>query len=138
MNAERLPFARDRTSREETGPGIRRKVLCYEERMTMVRIAFEAGAKGVEHSHPHLQCSYVESGVFDITIAGRTERLTAGDSFLGRRTPDIAQPRSRPGLSSTFSRRCVGTSFEFEAVLRGSSIANGRDGLGRYFGELRP
>ena len=83
MNAERLPFARDLDLPwQETGPGIRRKVLCYEERMMMVRIAFEAGAKGVEHSHPHLQCSYVESGVFDITIAGRTERLTAGDSFL--------------------------------------------------------
>jgi quercetin dioxygenase-like cupin family protein len=48
----------------------------------MVRIAFESGAQGVEHSHPHLQCSYVESGVFDITVAGRTKRLTAGNSFL--------------------------------------------------------
>jgi quercetin dioxygenase-like cupin family protein len=48
----------------------------------MVRVAFEAGAVGPPHSHPHVQCSLVERGVFDITIAGRTERLGAGDSFL--------------------------------------------------------
>ena len=48
----------------------------------MVRVVFRAGAVGPEHSHPHVQCSLVESGVFDITIAGRTERLRAGDSFL--------------------------------------------------------
>ena len=83
MNGERLPYARDsQLPWQEAGPGVRRKVLCYDDRIMMVRVAFEAGAKGVEHSHPHLQCSYVESGVFEITIAGRTERLTAGDSFL--------------------------------------------------------
>jgi quercetin dioxygenase-like cupin family protein len=83
MNNQRLPFARDADlAWQEAGPGVRRKVLCYDDRMMMVRVAFEAGAVGAEHSHPHLQCSYVESGVFDITIAGRTARLTAGDSFL--------------------------------------------------------
>jgi quercetin dioxygenase-like cupin family protein len=83
MNGKRLPYARNSELKwQETGPGVRRKVLCYDDRMMMVRVAFEAGAKGVDHSHPHLQCSYVESGVFEITIAGRTERLTAGDSFL--------------------------------------------------------
>jgi hypothetical protein len=35
----------------------------------------------VEHSHPHVQCSLVEDGVFD-TIAGVTRRLGRGDSFL--------------------------------------------------------
>ena len=48
----------------------------------MVRVAFEAGAVGAAHSHPHVQCSLVEQGVFDITIAGCTERLRHGDSFL--------------------------------------------------------
>ena len=40
------------------------------------------GAVGAPHSHPHIQCSVVESGVFDITIAGKVTRLKAGDSFL--------------------------------------------------------
>jgi quercetin dioxygenase-like cupin family protein len=67
---------------EPAGDGIRRKVLTYDAGVMMVRVAFEAGAVGSLHSHPHIQCSLVEDGVFDITIAGRTERLRRGDSFL--------------------------------------------------------
>jgi quercetin dioxygenase-like cupin family protein len=48
----------------------------------MVRVDFETGAVGPPHSRPHVQCSLVESGVFDIMIAGRTERLGPGGSFL--------------------------------------------------------
>ena len=62
--------------------GIRRKVLTYDAGVMMVRVAFEAGAVGALHSHSHIQCSLVEEGVFDITIAGRTEQLRRGDSFL--------------------------------------------------------
>ena len=77
------PFAFDGTTAwEPAGNGVRRKVLCYDKGVMMVRVVFTAGAVGPEHSHPHVQCSLVESGVFDITIAGRTERLRAGDSFL--------------------------------------------------------
>jgi quercetin dioxygenase-like cupin family protein len=76
-------FAFDReTDWEPAGEGIRRKILCYDSAVMMVRVAFEAGAVGALHSHPHVQCSLIESGVFDITIAGRTQRLRAGDSFL--------------------------------------------------------
>jgi quercetin dioxygenase-like cupin family protein len=76
-------FAFDRdTEWEAAGEGIRRKVLCYDNGVMIVRVAFEAGAVGTLHSHPHIQCSMVESGVFDITIAGEKQRLQAGDSFL--------------------------------------------------------
>ena len=34
------------------------------------------------HQHPHRQASYVESGVFDVTIDGKTERLVTGDTFF--------------------------------------------------------
>lgn len=67
---------------EPAGEGIRRKVLCYDAGLMTLRVAFEAGAVGALHSHPHVQCSVVESGVFDITIAGKTQRLKAGDGFL--------------------------------------------------------
>jgi len=67
---------------EPAGDGIRRKVLTYDDCVMMVRVAFGSGAVGAAHSHPHIQCSLVEDGVFDITIAGRTERLKRGDSFL--------------------------------------------------------
>jgi quercetin dioxygenase-like cupin family protein len=65
-----------------TEPGVRRKVLGYDDAVMMVRVAFEQGAVGSVHQHPHLQCSLVESGVFDVTIAGSTERLVAGDCFF--------------------------------------------------------
>jgi len=67
---------------EPAGTGIRRKILTYDAGVMMVRVSFEDGAVGAPHSHPHIQCSLVEEGVFDITIDGRTERLRRGDSFL--------------------------------------------------------
>lgn len=83
MNRKGLAFAFDHDiSWEAAGEGIRRKVLTYDSGVMMVRVAFEAGAVGAAHSHPHVQCSLVEQGVFDITIDGHTERLQKGDSFL--------------------------------------------------------
>ena len=83
MNRINQPFAFDSAIEwEPAGEGIRRKILTYNAEVMMVRVAFEAGAVGAAHSHPHIQCSLVEQGVFDITIAGRTERLRQGDSFL--------------------------------------------------------
>lgn len=77
------PFAFDAdTAWEAAGEGIRRKVLTYNPEVMMVRVAFVAGAVGVAHSHPHIECSLVEHGFFDITTAGRTERLKRGDRFL--------------------------------------------------------
>jgi len=83
MNRKGHVFAFDNEIDWETvGEGIRRKVLTYDSGVMMVRVAFEAGAIGAAHSHPHVQCSLVEEGVFDITIDGRTARLVRGDSFL--------------------------------------------------------
>lgn len=82
MDRKNEPFARDaELGWEPAGAGVTRKILTYRDEVMMVRVRFEAGAVGPPHSHPHIQCSLVESGVFDITIAGRTERLKAGDSF---------------------------------------------------------
>ncbi len=63
-------------------PGVKRKVLCYDDGIMLCRFAFEKGAIGPPHRHPHKQVSVVESGVFDITISGETHRLRAGDSYL--------------------------------------------------------
>ncbi|MCB8821812.1 cupin domain-containing protein [Microvirga rosea] len=83
MNRKGENFALDSELQwEPAGEGIRRKVLTYDLQVMMVRVSFEAGAVGAAHTHPHIQCSLVEKGVFDITISGRTERLKEGDSFL--------------------------------------------------------
>lgn len=67
---------------EPTEPGVKRKIMAYGSDLMVVRVVFEAGAVGKPHQHPHRQASYVESGVFDVTIDGRTERLKAGDTFF--------------------------------------------------------
>ncbi|MBI1207347.1 MAG: cupin domain-containing protein [Azospirillum sp.] len=66
----------------DLGGGLRRQLLGYQSAIMMARIAFEAGAVGALHSHRHVQCSYVESGVFEVTIGGRSQRLVAGDGYL--------------------------------------------------------
>ncbi|GAB3831422.1 cupin domain-containing protein [Hymenobacter jeollabukensis] len=65
---------------ESVADGVRRQVLAYGPELMLVKVAFEAGAVGAEHQHPHAQTSYVESGAFEYTIAGATRVLRTGDS----------------------------------------------------------
>ena len=61
---------------------VSRQILTFNDEIMMVRVIFKRpGPGGPAHSHPHVQITSVESGVFDLTIDGRTERLKAGDSF---------------------------------------------------------
>jgi quercetin dioxygenase-like cupin family protein len=67
---------------QDLGEGVRRKILSHDDNVMLVHVAFETGAIGKPHTHPHLQCTMVESGVFDVTISGNTRRLVAGDTFF--------------------------------------------------------
>lgn len=66
---------------ENVEPGIRRQILGFDHNLMAVRVWFEKGAVGAQHTHPHTQVSYVESGVFEVTIGDDVQTLTAGDSF---------------------------------------------------------
>jgi quercetin dioxygenase-like cupin family protein len=66
---------------EPTEPGVKRQILAHGRDLMLVRVVFEAGAIGAEHKPPHAQNSCVESGRFEITIAGETRVLGQGDSF---------------------------------------------------------
>ena len=61
--------------------GVRRKVMAYGDQVMLVRVEFENGAVGSLHSHPHVQVSNVESGVFEIEIDKDKKILQAGDAF---------------------------------------------------------
>ncbi|MDZ5449935.1 cupin domain-containing protein [Labrys sp. ZIDIC5] len=67
---------------QPTPDGNRRRILAYTDELMMVEFAFEKDGVGWLHSHPHIQSSYVAEGRFEVTIAGRTETLGAGDSFI--------------------------------------------------------
>ena len=63
-------------------PGVRRKILSYNDELMMCEITFEKGAQGYIHSHPHLQTTYIVKGSFEFTIDGVKTVVKAGDSLL--------------------------------------------------------
>lgn len=66
---------------EEVSPGMKRKIMAYDERLMVVKVAFEKGAIGAVHQHHHTQISHVETGIFEVEIAGEKKILKAGDAF---------------------------------------------------------
>ena len=62
-------------------PGVRRKIMAYDERLMVVKVEFETGGIGTLHQHYHTQITHVESGKFLVTIAGDKKILSAGDAF---------------------------------------------------------
>ncbi|MDP3548388.1 MAG: cupin domain-containing protein [Phreatobacter sp.] len=76
-------FLTDRdTAWSDLGGGVRRKILTHDASVMMVRVVFEKGAVGPPHHHPHIQCTLVASGRFEVTIGDRKAVLAAGDSFI--------------------------------------------------------
>jgi quercetin dioxygenase-like cupin family protein len=72
----------DATEWTELAPGNRRRVLAHTPQLMLVEFAFEAGAVGALHSHPHIQSSYVADGRFEVTIDGKTETIGKGGAFI--------------------------------------------------------
>lgn len=66
----------------DLGGGVKRKVLTHDTGVMMVRVAFEKGSAGAPHRHPHIQCTLVASGRFEVVIGDRSDVLGAGDSFI--------------------------------------------------------
>lgn len=66
---------------EYPAEGVRRKIMAYGDQLMAVYVEFKKGAIGAQHSHPHLQISYLQSGSFDVTIDGKTTRQKAGDFY---------------------------------------------------------
>jgi quercetin dioxygenase-like cupin family protein len=66
----------------DLGDGAKRRVRVTLPELMMVEFAFERGAVGPLHSHPHIQCSYVEEGRFEVTIGAERRQLARGGSFI--------------------------------------------------------
>lgn len=67
---------------EDLRNGMQRQLFGYDDKLMMLKIKFERGAVGAMHRHPHSQSTYIESGVFDMTIDNITKRLSAGDGYF--------------------------------------------------------
>ncbi|MEJ5992868.1 cupin domain-containing protein [Pedobacter sp. Du54] len=69
---------------EDLGNGIKRKIMAHDDQLMLVKVAFEKGAIGVLHQHPHLQMSYVAEGSFKVTMGDSVKTLTKGDVFFAK------------------------------------------------------
>ena len=67
---------------EPTGDGVRRQLLGHGPDLMMVRVAFERGAVGALHHHPHRQVTYVASGAFECCVGDERRVLGPGDCFF--------------------------------------------------------
>ena len=66
---------------ENAGNGIKRQVFGYDEKVMLVKAKFEKGGVGALHHHTHSQVTYVESGVFEMTIGNEIKRIQKGDGY---------------------------------------------------------
>ncbi|MFC6225920.1 cupin domain-containing protein [Hymenobacter artigasi] len=66
---------------EKVAPGIKRKIMSYDDHLMLVKVEFEAGAVGAAHQHFHSQTSYVVAGEFEVTIGDETTILRTGEVF---------------------------------------------------------
>lgn len=66
---------------QTVGDGIRRKIMAYDTSLMLVKVDFEQAAVGALHKHVHVQITHIESGVFEVEIAGDKKVLKAGDGF---------------------------------------------------------
>ena len=66
---------------QTAGQGLTRKIMAYDPSLMLVKVAFEQGAVGTVHKHMHVQITYIESGLFEVQIAGEKKILKQGDGF---------------------------------------------------------
>lgn len=66
----------------DVGNGATRQVLADSAELMVVCFDFQAGGEGLQHNHPHIQSTYVESGRFTFTVDGSSFDVKAGDSFV--------------------------------------------------------
>ncbi|MCI4670374.1 MAG: cupin domain-containing protein [Bacteroidia bacterium] len=66
---------------EQIDPKLKRQIHGYDDKIMLVKVAFEEGGVGAIHSHHHSQVTYVESGEFEMTIGSQVRTIKAGDSY---------------------------------------------------------
>ena len=67
---------------EVVAPGVKRKIVTYDERIMLVKVAFDKGGIGTLHHHYHTQLTYITNGgVFEVEIDCKKQVLKDGDVF---------------------------------------------------------
>jgi len=66
---------------EAAGERVTRQILGYDEQIMTVKVKFETGSVGYVHKHPHVQTTYVASGIFNFQIGDETKIVKTGDGL---------------------------------------------------------
>ncbi len=66
---------------DDLGNGVQRKIFGYDEQIMLVKAKFDEGAVGTLHEHYNSQVTYVESGVFEMTIGELKKIIRKGDGY---------------------------------------------------------
>jgi Uncharacterized conserved protein, contains double-stranded beta-helix domain len=66
---------------QPAGEGVTRQILSYNNDLMIVKVKFEKGAIGTPHTHPHSQCTYVDSGVFEFFVEDERQIVSRGDGI---------------------------------------------------------
>lgn len=66
---------------QNVGNGIYRQMFGYDDKIMMVKVKFDKGAIGALHEHFHSQVTYVESGVFEMSIGSEKKIIRKGDGY---------------------------------------------------------
>ncbi len=79
-NSEKFIFS-DETDWQPAGIGVERQIMGYDDHIMLVKVKFEKGAVGNEHTHFHAQTTYVASGQFEFTVDGIKKNVKTGDGL---------------------------------------------------------
>jgi quercetin dioxygenase-like cupin family protein len=66
---------------EDVGNGITRQIYGYDDKIMLVKAKFVQGGVGSLHSHHHSQVTYVDSGVFEMSIGDDKKIIRKGDGY---------------------------------------------------------
>ncbi|MFV0431185.1 MAG: cupin domain-containing protein, partial [Alphaproteobacteria bacterium] len=79
---ETMFFEYNKIDIEELGEGSFRKILASDDKLTIIEVSFEQGAKGTPHLHKEYdQVTYILEGSFEFTIDNQKHICYKGDSF---------------------------------------------------------
>ena len=79
---EVLAFVEDKSMEwEQVAPGMKRKIMTYDDRVMLVKVYFEKGGIGTVHNHYHTQLTYISKGVFEVEVDGKKQILKQDDVF---------------------------------------------------------
>jgi len=74
----------EKAQESEPEPGLKRRVLAYNDKLFVAEHEMKKGWVGTVHSHPHDQVVYMVRGHLTVTCQGRTFDVRPGDTFAVR------------------------------------------------------